>query len=272
MGVTLATRIKISCMSTFASEHLQIADLIRRSSIHLVDSSAAKAARDVVMSNTLSIEKNLDLIELPDTPTWFEWPLPTRNGRPHSAAGDERTGCLIAPHPFDENLHLVVSSWEIEQVASHSYGIAIIDKRDLSALAEDARHRLFSSNEDSIARIMSMIVAFVPPAFRDEMIIISDGQDQTTAALRDATADVPLMLTLLLLCKVKGGLVFKNGEDDTISVEIGNEYIPTPLSRVIRSLTRAKPGIVRLDDGSGAWVRPSPNVLPLAQSQSALAG
>jgi len=253
---TLATRVKLACMNTVgASEHMQIADLIRRSKIHLVDVAAAKAAHDAMMSQTSSIEKNLDLIDLPDEPTWFEWPLPPRNGRPHSDTGTERTGCLISPHPFDPHLHLIVSSWEIEQVASHSYGIAIIDKRDLTALAEDARVRFASNNEESITRIMSVIAAFVPPAFEDELSILSDGQNQTVAALRDATADVPLMLTFLLLRHLKGGLALRDEVNGIISVEMGERYVPHPVERLVRSIARTKPGIVRLGPGSGAWIR-----------------
>jgi hypothetical protein len=256
MSETLATRVKMSCVNTMgAEEHHQIANLIRASRIHIVDGDVAEAARDAMINHTHSLERNLDLVRLPASPVWFEWPLPPRNGRPHSGPGIARTGCLIAPHPEDDKLHMIVSAWEMDGVAMHAYGIGIIAQGDLDAVAAQARRLSSSSAEESISRIMSVIVAFVPPAFEDEMRIISDGEDQTMGALRDATADVPMMLSLLLLSASEGGAAFHEAEDDTVSVRMGDNYAPSTMLRISETvLGRWKPGFLRLGKKSVAWL------------------
>jgi hypothetical protein len=255
MTETLAVRVKMSCMNTVgADEHLQIANLIREARVHLVDGEAALAARSALIDHTHSLEKNLDLVKLPSSPTWFEWPLPPRNGRPHSSTGRERTGILVTPHPVDPNLHMVISAWEIDDVAMHAYGIAIIAQADLDELAQRARGRFRSIAKDSIDRIMSVIVAFVPQAFYEEMRIISDGEDQSMAALRDGTADVPMLLALLLLTASEGGAISTvNG--DAIDVTMGERYSMSTILRLSETIfRRPKQGFRRLNEGSAAWL------------------
>lgn len=258
MRETLANCLKMSCMNTVgAAEHMQIADLIRRSKIHVVDAGVAAAARDAMTNHLLSMEANLDLVPLPDRPTWFEWPLPPRNGRAHAGTGNERTGCLITPHPADANLHMIVSCWELDDGPMHAYGIAIIAQRDLDALAENARYAPNSTYEESMGRIMSMIATFVPPAFDEEMKILSDGEDQAMAAMRDATAEIPMLLSLLMLCRAQGGAILGDREDDAVSIKMGEAYAQGLMARLFSTMFRhPTEGFSRLGRETMAWLRP----------------
>lgn len=255
MTGTLASRLRTACINAFDSgEHMQIAGLIKQARIHVVEDAVAWSAQNAVTEHLWSVERNLDLISLPDNPVWFEWPLPTRNGRSCSGRGNERTGCLIARHPLDSQLHMIISAWELDQGPMHAYGIALIAESDLINLARQSKG-LARSHEESMTRIMSMIATFVPTAFQEEMRILSGGLDQTESAMRDATADIPYLLTLLLLCRAAGGAIFKMDENGVVLTSMGERYKPDTLAKIRSRITRSpKSGFVRVRRHSAAWM------------------
>lgn len=252
---TLGQKVSAAAMGALgAPEHLQIAGLIRNATAHVVDRDAAEAVHDALENHTWTVESNLDLIPVPSGATWYEWPLPTRSGR---GGGDAaRTGCLVVPHPEVDNLITIVTAWESQGLPMHAYGIAVVDLGEVEVAAIAARRLYSKVREESLTRIMSHVGAFVPDSFRDEMLILTGGDETSAeAAMRDATAEVPFLLALMLAIKANGG----------IEVEVTDgyrrAYLPPARRRdgcrgiIDGILKRRHGGFVRTGEREATWLR-----------------
>jgi len=236
-----------------AEEHVQIAGLIQEAKTYVVDRDAALAVSQVLSDHTWSVESNLDLVKAPGTTTWFEWPLPTHSGR--GGGDDARTGCLVTPHPENQDLMMVVTAWETGGAAEHSYGVAAMYMPDIALNAKLARRSRERTKEQSVTRLMGHIHAFVPASFRDEISIIADpGEQSMDAVLRDATSEIPFLLALMLAMNSENGVI--SNEDET-----GLRRIHLPKSVKMKSLTammhrfRATDGFVRTGFRRTWWNR-----------------
>jgi len=252
---TLGDKVSAAAFGALgAPEHLQIAGLIRNATAHVIERDAAEAVLDALENHTWSVESNLDLIPVPSGASWFEWPLPTRSGR---GGGDTaKTGCLVVPHPEVENLLTIVTAWEAQGLPMHAYGIALVDLGEIEFAAIAARRFYSKIREESLTRIMSRVSAFVPEAFRDEMLILTDGDETSSeAAMRDATAEVPFLLTLMLALNANGGLKVEEADGKL------RTFLPPARRRegvrgIVDGILKRPPGcFLRTGEREATWMR-----------------
>lgn len=204
----LADRLYRAAAGALGSgEHLQIAGLLREARRTVVDRQAALELRKLLDNDPWAIEANLDAILPPETPEWFEWPLETRAG--HGGGGSAVTGCLLAPHPQEPGTAIVVTGWEDGTgIARHAYAVAMIDIGHLYEHAYAARTRFSRTPDESLERMMASVSVYMPQGFGDEIDILTDGSPQAReAAMRDATAEIPFLLALIVTRHSKGGFV-----------------------------------------------------------------
>lgn len=204
----LADLLYSSSMKNFGSdEHMQIAGLINEAKKNVIEKDTAIEIRRFLNENPAAIEKGLSYIQRPEKPVWYEWPLETRSG--HGGDENARTGCLIAPHPADEELILAVTGWSTDgTTARHAFSVALFDTGSMDQLSKLANSRTKTSPEASLARILSAIETTMPPGFGDEINILTDNDPMAhQRSYRDATAEIPYLLSIMLLERCNGGLV-----------------------------------------------------------------
>jgi hypothetical protein len=119
-----------------------------------------------------------------------------------------KTGCLVVPHEFDEHLMLVVTGWTEDGInARHAFAVSLFDTETLAVAAKIARTRKKPTNAESLSRIMKYINVTMPSGFGDEINILTDSDPfAKERSYRDATAEIPFLLAVMLLEKTKGGL------------------------------------------------------------------
>lgn len=204
----LADLLYESSMKNFGSdEHIQIAGLLKEASKNVIQKNAAAEIRNFLNNDPISIERNLHLIERPQSPVWYEWDLETRSG--HGGGEHAKTGCLVTPHPFDPGLMLAVTGWSTNGLdARHAFAVALFDTDSMRQASEFAKKQHNTSSIRSLTRIMSYIEVTMPPGFSDEIAILSDNDPLAhEKSYRDATAEIPFLFSLMVMEKVKGGLI-----------------------------------------------------------------
>lgn len=214
-GELLADRLYRSVAGAIGSgEHLQIAGLLREATRTVIDRDAASEVRKWLDGDPWAFECNLDVLTPPLSPEWIEWPLETRSG--HGGGDEAVTGCLVAPHPDDPGLVTFVTGWaSAPGPARHSYAVAMADLGHLYELAWGARQKFSRVPEESIERIMSCVTVSMPRGFEDEIGILVDGfpgaaETAMKAAMRDATAEIPFVMALVVAMRSRGGLLVSN--------------------------------------------------------------
>jgi len=209
----LADRLYRSAVGALGSaEHLQVAGLLGEARRTVFDRQAALEVRALLDRNPWAFESNLDAIRPPSSPEWYEWPLETRAG--HGGGDSAVTGCLVVPHPQEYGTIVVVTGWDDGSgMARHAYAVAIIDLAHLYEHAFAARTRFSRTPDESLERMMASVSVYMPNGFGDEIDIMTDGsREAREAAMRDATAEVPFLLALIVALGSKGGFVRACGE------------------------------------------------------------
>lgn len=224
-----------------ADEHLQVAGLLRAARQIRVDRVAAAAIRDWVDGNPWAVECNLDAVSLPDGPVWLEWPLETRSG--HGGGEGASTGCLVAPNPDHPGLLAFVTGWDTgDGQARHAFAVAVADLQGLYDLAWGARTRFSRTPAESLARMMSSVSVSMPEGFADEVDILTDGSvDAREAAMRDATAEVPMVLALLVAMGRPGGMALHRDGDGVEAASLSPAPRRSALSRLAAMLPGRRP-------------------------------
>ncbi len=215
---------RFCCDAIGAPEHLQIAEQLIGATKHVLTHTAAVTIRDAIDRSPWAFEQNLDQLRRPAGAEWYEWPLPTRAG--HGGGDQAVTGCLVLPHPDLETVITMVTAWVGEKkIARHSYGVAMVDLSDLSVNAYHARNGFSEVADESIERIMGQIGIAVPLGFQDEIaIMFNRSEGAMEGIMRDASAEIPFVLAMLLARQARGGLDTRQGEHSML-IEQG---IPDP--------------------------------------------
>lgn len=189
-----------------SGQHLEIAGYIREAEKVVFAADAAKALRGLWAETPWTVESNLDMVTWPGQPTWYEVPGYLGN---IAEGEDPIVGFLLLPHPEEAGLYMVATAFQSSTVAArHCYAMALLDVAALTDNAIHARHFYSRTAEESIARIMSQIGVSISDDFRDELMITEDGREEVIeAAMRDATAEVPVLLALLTAEAAENGLI-----------------------------------------------------------------
>ncbi|NTF17498.1 hypothetical protein G6L37_03730 [Agrobacterium rubi] len=230
---------RFCCDAIGAPEHLQIAEQLAGARKHVISLEAAMTIRASLDAAPWAFEQNLDMIERPDGPEWFEWPLPTRAG--HGGGDKATTGCLVLPHPDIDTVVTMITAWVgKKRIARHSYGAAMVDLSDLKVAAYHARNGYSEIAEESMERMMGQIGLAVPLGFQDEIgIMFNRSEGAMEGILRDSSAEIPFVLSILLARQAKGGLVSREAEEQT-HLEFGPPAIPGIMERISLALSGAK--------------------------------
>lgn len=196
-----------------ADQHLEIAGFIREADKSVLDAKAGETVRNLWSKSPWTVESNLDLVNWPDRPTWYEMPgLPKNLGE-----GDQAVlGFLILPHPAVPGLYQVVTCFETAEIAArHCYAMAYIDVASLSDNAVRARRFYSKIPTESAERIMMQIGVSISDDFRDELMIMEDDREEVIdAVMRDATADVPILLAILVAAESENAFLLDLNQPD----------------------------------------------------------
>jgi hypothetical protein len=200
-----------------SSQHLEIAGYLRSAKKIYVDSSARAAAAQTWDESPWTIESNIDQIVWPSEPTWYEMPGYLRS----IEGGDNpQVGFLVMRHPSFYNLIMIITGYSTSEiVANHCYATAIIDLDAMNESAFRARRFYSHARAESMERVMSNIGVTLSPDFEDElMLTYDDNRDVVDAVMRDASADIPLLLSLLVARQSANGFIIDfNGDKTTWS-------------------------------------------------------
>lgn len=195
-----------------SDQHVEIAGYLRDAVKTVFDETAAVAVRGLWEKAPWTVESNLDFVDWPSEPSWYEMPGYLRN----VTAGDSpKMGFLVLPHPEGGGHYMVVTAFETSSIEPrHCFAVALIDAVALAENAVKARRFYSKTNDESVERIMSLIGVSISPDFRDELLITEDEREEVIeAVMRDATADIPLLLTLMAARAAENGLMTDLNEE-----------------------------------------------------------
>ncbi|MDW9478807.1 hypothetical protein GOB57_08840 [Sinorhizobium meliloti] len=189
-----------------SDQHVEIAGFIKAAAKVVFSAEAATALRELWSKTPWTVESNLDMVKWPGAPTWYE--VPGYLGKVDEG-DDPVVGFLVLPHPEDPRLYMVATAFQSSTVAArHCYAMALLDVAALTDNAIRARRFYSRTPEESVERIMSLIGVAISDDFRDELLITEDGREEVIeAAMRDATAEVPVLLSLLAAEAADNGLL-----------------------------------------------------------------
>lgn len=226
-----------------SGQHIEIAGYVRDAEKAVFSADATAALRRLWNDSPWTVESNLDMVTWPGTPTWFE--LPGYDGG--IADGEEPVvGFLMLPHPEEDGLYMVATAFQSSTVAArHCYAMALLDVASLTDNANRARQFYSRTAAESVARIMSQIGVSISDDFRDELMITEDGREEVIeAAMRDATAEIPVLLSLLAAEAAENGLLLDLAESVSTALPLPTR---SRLGRFADRLgRRLSSGLVRL--------------------------
>jgi hypothetical protein len=202
-----------------SGQHIEIAGHIRDAAKTVFSAEAASAVRTLWSETPWTIESNLDLVTWPGRPTWFEVP-----GRLASVPEDDEAviGFLLLPHPEEDGLYMVVTSFQSSTIAArHCYAVALLDVAAITDNAVRARCFYSKTPSESVERIMMQIGVSISDDFRDELMITEDGREEVVeAAMRDATAEIPLLLSILAVEAADNGMLVDYSETSSTVIAL----------------------------------------------------
>lgn len=265
--VPLRTRLFRHALAPFgAPEHGQFHAILAKATAFSLDHAAAKAVADTLEHRASSVERNVDLLRLPASAVWLEWPdsVRRRASQPLDAAGHPVTvGALVCAAPGAEDVITVMTAWDFPDGSTrHSYAAANLDVDDLSRHAFRARRGFGTGREEVLARLLDRTHVYLPAGLDDELgaMVRIDGGNQGAeeavrlSAKRDVASEVPFVLAALLLLQTDSATRAMDPDDG--HCRIGVEARP----RTVREmLFRAPGGFVRSGNPAAPrldWRRP----------------
>jgi hypothetical protein len=234
-----------------SDQHIEIAGYLREAEKTVLDPTAADAVRKLRDEATWTVESNLDLVKWPGGPVWYEMPGYIMNLQ---EGEDPRMGFLVLPHPQGGGIYMVVTAFSTASIEPrHCFAMSLIDAGALAENAYFARRYYSHAQDESLERLMGHIGVSISDDFRDELMITEDGREEVIeAVMRDATADIPLLLALMVAEASENGFVLDMSEE-------GNTLVGAPLPGrtrlgefADRFARRMSSGIVRFPRGRKA--------------------
>ena len=226
LGDSLSHRLYTALFQRLGSDqHLEIAEFIKRSKKITLDAKIGQNLRDVVNNNPWTVESNLDSALWPDEPTWYEVDIPSRLGRDDS---NSKTGFLVLPHPSGPGSYMVLTAFEAgDASARHCFAMSFINTQDVNENAYLARERYSKTPDESIERLMSVFGVSITNEFKEELLIIQDGDEAIIeAALRDAALEMPLLMAILVALNTKNGLIQQITQGATSDINLVSAPLP----------------------------------------------
>lgn len=179
-----------------SDQHVEIAGYLKDAEKRVLDKTAGEAVRDLWRDSPWSVESNLDLVQWPTSPVWYELPGFLRGVE---TGENPVMGFLVLPHPKGDGLYMVFTAFETSTIdPRHCFAVALLDAAAIMENAVGARRFYSQVPHECVERIMSQIGVSISPDFRDELMITEDDREEVIeAVMRDATADIPILLTIM---------------------------------------------------------------------------
>lgn len=258
----IGKEISEAFMQNYGSiEHIQFGVLLSNAKKIVLDNKVANDIFYLYRNNINDVEKNMDLISIPENGIWIEWSndiTKTRN------IGIGNLGCLFVKDPNQENKIVIITAWKDELGEfKHCYGISSIDLYDIYNHSYGARIKYSNNYFHSISRIMSYIFVTIPEGFKEEIEIFKneklvEGENtEEDFFLRDASLDVVYALTSLLILSIKNGFKYDNKEE-YIYVQQDFKYKPNFFDLLKRKLYKNNTinyikRKIKKDNPEGCW-------------------
>lgn len=191
--------------------HLEIAGFLRGADKFETDVKTTRDLEELSSTLTWSVESNMDLMVVPDRPTWVEMVVQKNE------EGDTRTGFLILPRPDNSDVFMVLTALSGPTVSPrHCFAMAIVDMTHIRTNAALARNRYSKAPDESFERIMRLVGVSMNSEFEEELLLVEDGNRQVIdAAMKDATAGLPLLFTFLVALGSHNGFEREYGSAST---------------------------------------------------------
>ena len=198
-----------------AAEHLHFAELVDHAQAFVLDDAAVVELQACVDSQTASIERNIDLISIPESGYWIEFrDAPRREEGSealYGAAHPERVGVLVCPDPSEPDKIVMMTAWEFaDGSCRHSYAAVALKPSQLRVHALLARKVYGRGWTECLARLTNLATVYFPPQLLDELKAMAELEDASEAdiaaamqtAQRDVVMELPFALAALLMLTV----------------------------------------------------------------------
>ncbi len=265
-----------------SNDHFQVAGIITKAASVRIDARTTEALALAVQHRTATVERNLDLIDVPEKGIWFEWPdaaryrKATRDGAAHPLT----SGALVVPFPGRPRILVALTGWMLpDGRVRHSYAVAYMDLDVMARHAWEARNRWSGDNVSALQRLQATFDVRIPPGLGEELEFLIEmevtegdgarGEDEIreTAhahARLDVAPDIPFILGALILHRSPSAVLLEGAAGTRLS------YAPHPprlMDRARALLGRpVRDGFVRRgvnEDASVTFVRTEGSVRPV---------
>lgn len=198
-----------------AAEHMHFAELVDNAQAFVLDDAAVIELQACVDSQTASIERNIDLISIPENGYWIEFrDAPRREESSealYGAAHPERVGVLVCPDPSEPDKLVMMTAWEFaDGSCRHSYAALALKPSQLRVHALLARKVYGRGWTECLARLTNLATVYFPAQLLDELKTMGKLEDASEAdiaaamqtAQRDVVMELPFTLAALLMLTV----------------------------------------------------------------------
>lgn len=198
-----------------AAEHMHFAELVDKATPFVLDDAAVAELQACVDTQTASIERNIDLISVPEDGYWIEFrDAPRREDESEAlfgAAHPERIGVLVCPDPSEADKLVMMTAWEFaDGSCRHSYAAVALKPSQLQVHALLARKIYGRGWTECLARMTNLATVYFPPQLLDELKAMGELEDASEAdiaaamqtAQRDVVMELPFTLAALLMLTV----------------------------------------------------------------------
>ena len=223
-----------------ATERDDFLKRVSRATGYRLSPGAAGAIRDAIAFAPDGIERNVDLVRLPDEGVWIEFADADRRAASVAVEGrrmPETVGILCTPDESDGDRFVVMAAWDFEPrfgdrpdaLVRHGYGAAKLSHDVLAEHAFLARKGRVERDRSPVERIVGLTVAYVPPGLRDEAVETlgldggkgdEDAETLLGSILQDIVDEVPLALAACLLLSASGVRVGPEDAEGLSTVEV----------------------------------------------------
>lgn len=198
-----------------AAEHMHFAELVDHAQGFVLDDATVVEMQACVDSQTASIERNIDLISVPENGYWIEFQDAPRREEGsealYGAAHPERVGVLVCPDPSEPDKLVMMTAWEFaDGSCRHSYAAVALKPSQLRVHALLARKIYGRGWTECLARLTNLATVYFPPQLLDELRAMAELEDASEAdiaaamqtAQRDVVMELPFTLAALLMLTV----------------------------------------------------------------------
>ena len=235
-----------------STDHTQFAGLLLGAKPYALSPELTNALASTVDERAVTIERNLDLVDLPPEGVWIEWRESARH-RGRDAASEAshplRSGVLVCPAPDDPDRLHFISAWRTASgVTQHGYAAAVMSRNVMAVDAWHARTRFSTVPLESQARMLGLAQSYFPSGLLYELRLLAGQESEDNPDVEvdvvfgramhrsrmDVISDIPFILGALLL--IREGVARREMNGMETLLDIPNPTWADGLAAKVRSL------------------------------------